>query len=226
MTEPNQRGERSDEEFSRRPRAPRTSREEKKQKKVPLFFRLCAWGALIVIFVAAGYYGTDEGLKLLDRKEMVNQKDVVSDTAQLQKLLDATSPDDSRLESRKSYDIFSLGTEGLVKGNMKILADTQEDEIAEAVKSVFSNSAEAWTSGIEARHLFRDGVSLYLDLPASFLTGLEGMSEERALLMITGIVRTLVQNFPPVNRVFFLIEGRWVPNVGTIKLSEPWGLGA
>ena len=43
------------------------------------------------------------------------------------------------------------------------------------------------------------------------------------LLMLTGLVRTIVENFPPVKQVYFLVNGRWVTNVGKIRLSEPWG---
>ena len=37
---------------------------------------------------------------------------------------------------------------------------------------------------------------------------------------------TVVENFPPVKQVYFLINGRWVTNVGKIRLFEPWGFKA
>ena len=211
-------------EISRRPRAERAAHEDAERKKAPLILRAFAWLSVVVIFVVAGYYGADQALKMLDRNELIQQKDVVSNTDQLQKLLDSASGGEGVVEARKNVDVFSLGPDGLVKGSLKILADTQEDEIAKAVKAVFSDSSETWAASVEPRHLFRDGVSFYLDLPRSFLSGLESMPEERALLMITGIVRTVVQNFAPINRVFFLVDGRWVQRVGNIKLSEPWGI--
>ena len=111
-----------------------------------------------------------------------------------------------------------------MKASMKVLSEVQEDEIVQAVNAVFRESSESWANVIEAKHVYRDGIAVYLDLPQGFAAGLGKMSEERALLMLTGIVRTVVENFLPVKQVYFLQEGRWVQNVGSIRLSDPWGL--
>ena len=92
-----------------------------------------------------------------------------------------------------------------------------------ALRTVFAETSERWANQIVPKHVYRDGVNAYIDLPASFTEGLAKLPEQRALLMLTGIVRTVVENFPPVKQVYFLINGRWVTNVGKIRLSEPWG---
>ncbi len=64
---------------------------------------------------------------------------------------------------------------------------------------------------------------MYIDLPRGFSAGLSQMEEQRVLFLLTGIVRTVVENFPPIKQVYFLEEGRWIPNIGALRLSDPWG---
>jgi len=176
----------------------------------------------MAIFLAAGYFGADMFLKFLDNKNVVKQNNVVSNAEELQKLL-AEDQSTELLASRRELAVFTLGEEGLIKASLKVLSDVQEDEIMLATKTVFAESAEAWARNIVPRHVYRDGVTAYIDLPGSFTEGLVKMSEQRAVLMLTGLVRTLVDNFSPIKQVYFLIDGRWVTSVGKIRLAEPWG---
>lgn len=208
-------------EISRRPRA---SREERtvSRTRAPLPLRFLAQLSVALIFLAGGYYGTDWFLKLLDGKGVVKQENVVANTTELQRLL-ASESGEAVVAERKELAVYLLGSNGMVKATLRVLADVQEDEIMQAVKAAFGQSSESWANVIEPKHVYRDGVTAYIDLPRGFSSGLEKMSEQRALLLLTGIVRTVVENFPPIKQIYFLEEGRWAPNVGTIRLSDPWG---
>lgn len=213
-------------EISRRPQSSRESHGHVSSvPRLPLFVRLLAQVSVAAIFLAAGYYGTDLTLRMLDNKNVVKQENVVSNTQELQKLLSADHADDA-VAPRRELAVYPLGTEGLVRASFKVMSDVQEDEIMLAVKTFFSETAEGWANTIEPKHVYRDGVTAYLDLPASFAGGLSGMTEQRALLLLTGLVRTIVENFPPVKQVYFLVDGRWAQGVGKIPLTEPWGFSS
>lgn len=211
-------------EISRRPRMPGRKECYQPRRSAPFFLRLLAQLSMMVIFLSAGYYGADLFLKMLDRKNVLKQENVVSSTEDLQRLLAAGDSSNSIAGPRKELAVYPLGHDGMMKVSMKVLSEVQEDEIIQAVNAVFRESSERWANVIEARYVYRDGIAVYLDLPQGFAAGLEKMPEERALLMLTGIVRTVVENFLPVKQVYFLQESRWMQNVGSIRLSDPWGL--
>lgn len=213
-------------EFSRRPRTQGKATTEDRyavRQKAPLLFRILAQLSILVIFLALGYYGSDLLFKVLDEKNVMKQENVVSNSEELRKLLASDGASKEALAAQKELTIYSLSSSGLVKSGLKVLADVQEDEIVQAVKAVFAGSSESWANMMEPRHVYRDGIAAFIDLPRGFAAGLGGMPEQRALLLLTSIVRTVVENFKPVKQVYFLQEGRWVPSAGTIKLSEPWG---
>jgi hypothetical protein len=213
-------------EISRRPRTEEGELRENRfsqRQKTPFLLRFLAQLSVLVIFLGLGYYGSDLFFKMLDNKNVVKQKNVVSNTAELERLLASGDTPKETLVTSKEITFYPLSSAGLVKSSLKVLSDIQEDEIMDAVKSVFAESSEKWANMIAPLHVYRDGITAFIDLPQGFAAGLGSMPEQRALLFITGIVRTIVENFQPIKQVYFLQEGRWVPSVGTIKLSEPWG---
>ncbi len=128
-------------EFSRRPRPSREERYET-QSRAPFFVRLIAQFCIAVICLAGGYYGTDLLLKMLDEKEVVTQENVVANMADLQRLLAADETTETVVAGRKDLTVYLLGTNGMAKASLKILADVQEDEIMQAVKADFCQSLE------------------------------------------------------------------------------------
>ena len=210
-------------EISRRPQSTYGERSRgSTSRRSPKIVRALVFLSFVAMFMAGGYYSADLFLKLLDRKNVVKQQNVVSNAEDLQKLL-AAGQTDELVASRRELAVYPLGEEGMLRASLKVLSDIQEDEIMLALRTVFAETSERWANQIVPKHVYRDGVNAYIDLPASFTEGLAKLPEQRALLMLTGIVRTVVENFPPVKQVYFLINGRWVTNVGKIRLSEPWG---
>ncbi len=209
-------------EISRRPVSAGTARPRRSVGPHSTVRRYLAHLGVIVIFLAAGYYFTDMFLRMLDRRDVVKQDNVVANIEDLQKFLAADQSDEG-LAAQRELVVYPLGAESMVRATLKVLSDIQEDEIVLALKTVFSETSEGWANQIVPKHVYRDGVTAYIDLPGSFSQGLANMSEQRALLMMTGLVRTIVENFPPVKQVYFLQDGRWVTNAGKIRLSEPWG---
>lgn len=211
-------------EISRRPRSASEPAERYETRaKAPLLLRILAQLSVMIIFLAAGYYGADFFLRLLDRKELVKQENVVSNTTELKQLLASDASAETSLAPRKTLAVYPLGSDGLLKTSVNSIADVEEDELLDALKTLFHDTSESWANVLEPRHVYRDGVTAYLDLPRGFSSGLARLSEQRALLFLTGIVRTVIENFPHIKQVYFLEEGRWISPVGSLRLSDPWG---
>ena len=58
------------------------------------------------------------------------------------------------------------------------------------------------------------------------MASLEAVGSEKALLLVTGIVRTLTENFSPLTRIRFLVNGREALETTPIDLTVAWALGA
>ena len=212
------------EENPRWQRRTRKYEETAEQPKAPFLVRLAAQVSLALICLSAGYYSCEYAVGMLNRKEIVNQKNVVASSEDLQRLLMAESKQQIVVTAKKELKIYPLGVQdNLFKSLLKVFPDVQENEIREALKKLFSETAEPWTASMEPLHVFRDGIYAYIDLPRGFSARLSAMPEKRALLLLTGIVKTLVENFPPISQVYFLEEGRWIPGTETLRLSDPWG---
>lgn len=215
-------------EISRRPQAKHESQESRYQSKrrAPFLVRFVAQICILLIFLAAGYYGSDLFFKFLDSKNIVKQEGVVSNSEELQQLLASDNKSNRAVVPSKELTVYSLGRSGMVKLAVRVMADIMEDEVMEALKAVFTESSEAWANVVTPKHVYRDGSVFYVDMSRGFAEGIGRMTNERALLMLTSIVRTVDENFLPgmSKQIFFLQEGKWIPDVGEIKLSEAWGI--
>ncbi len=207
----------------------RRSSRSARSRRSPWVFRLAAWGALILLFVAAGYYSTGLLFRLLSSRleSTAPHADVVYNSQQLREMLEGRGSQSlASVGPQRNVEVYVMTQDGtgLIRESRGLISDTQEADAAHALKLLLSSTPASWARNLEVRHLFRDGVTAYLDMPQAFLHGLETLEETQALMFITSIVRTMVENFQPVSRIYFLVEGRWVDRVGEIPLSAPWEL--
>lgn len=214
--------------ITRRPKndADRAQEERFRPKaRAPFLLRLIAQVGILVIFLGAGYYGSDLLFKFLDNKNIVKQENVVAGSEDLQKLL-SSDAQQSAVVTGRELTVYTLGRDGMVKLGVKVVADIMEDEMMQVLKAVFAESSESWANVIVPKHVYRDGSAFYLDMSRGFAEGIGGMQQERALLMLTSVIRTLDENFLPgmKKQIFFLQEGKWIPDAGDIRLSEAWGI--
>ena len=75
---------------------------------------------------------------------------------------------------------------------------------------------------IKLLHVFRNGSTAFLDMPGQFASALDSMGQRKSLLLLTGLVRTLKENFSPVNQIKFLIDSKAPKAGGTVNLAAPW----
>ena len=199
----------------------RTMREE---RRTPWLIRWLAWPALILIFLAVGYYGSGALFKAMDQRGALPPDGVVSTVEEAKKILAESGPQSVAVGKSPDVKIYTLSAQGLATGNLKIISDRLETDVERTLNTVFASSSEQWLKGVTVRHLFRNGTALYVDLPQAFAAGLAELKPENASILVKGIVRTAIENFPSLKQVKFMIEGNWSQPINGLDLSSAWGL--
>ena len=103
-----------------------------------------------------------------------------------------------------------------------VVARAQEDNIGDALRGVLSLSGVPDADKIVLLHVFRNGDTVYLDLSSPFVTALNSMRQRQSLLLLTGIVRTMQENFSPIVQVRFLIDSKLPAPGGPVDLTVSW----
>lgn len=193
--------------------------------------RLIAWGAVASIFFCLGYLSSGWLLNYLDGRGMGGQPDVVASKEQAEQLLDSSSGDGIQtLVDMGRHVAFPIyvpdGKGGLAKREVKIVSGLMEDDLSKVVNALLDGLVEkkVLASDVGLLHVFRDGETLFMDFNDPFEITLSKMSASEGNLLMTGIVRSVVENFMPVTRVQFMVEGKIEESAGEVPLSMPWEL--
>ncbi|PIE54793.1 MAG: hypothetical protein CSA35_04025 [Dethiosulfovibrio peptidovorans] len=192
--------------------------------------RLMAWGALAAVFFALGYVCSGWLLNYMDERGLGSQPDVVSSPEQVENLMNSSGEGVQTLVDMGRRVIFPLyvpGAKGkLTRVEVKVLSGLMEEDLTKVVNVLLEHLEKegVFASDVGLKHVFRDGEMLYLDFNESFKIALSKMSAKKGALVMTGLVRTVVENFVPVTRVQFLVDGSVEKTAGKISLSVPWEL--
>jgi len=199
--------------------------EEENNGKAPILFRVVAWASLVVLLFAAGYWSTSVVLKFLDKKQVIGQENVVSDADGAGAVLRDNSG--SGLSGKKTgFDIFIPRGSALVSRHVTHVSGLIEDDAKAVITNLFETMKAENTISEQVRilHVFRNGDLLYLDLNDRFLSALEKLPPEKATLVMTSVVRSIVHNFSPVVKVRFLVNGKNPELKKPVDLTMPWQL--
>lgn len=101
-----------------------------------------------------------------------------------------------------------------------------ESDMREVLQSLFSLlQTEGVLDPLSAvLHVFRAGDLLYLDVNDACVRSIASLPPEKANLVMTGVVRTIIENFRPVTRVRFLVNGRESTETKPVNLAVAWQL--
>ena len=102
------------------------------------------------------------------------------------------------------------------------MARTQEDNIKDALDSILTLSSVPNSDRIKLLHVFRNAETAFLDVSGQFTNSLNSMGQRKSLLLLTGIVRTIQENFSPISQIRFLIDSKLPNSNGVVDLSVPW----
>ena len=212
----------------RRDEAPRSSRRSAEDRaggrKAPLLIRLIAWTGVLVFCFAAGYVGTSVALRMLNRQDILQRKDVAANRGEAEKILNE-APREIRLNARKVEFTLYYPKDGAISSEKtEVLSGIMEDDIRQVIGKIVSTLSEKEAADVKLLNLFRSGDTLYLNFNGRFLSLLKVRGEQGSALFITGVVRTMSENFSPIVQVRFLINGKEQQGGAPVDLGVPWRL--
>ncbi|MDL2263036.1 GerMN domain-containing protein [Synergistaceae bacterium OttesenSCG-928-I11] len=198
-------------------------------KKAPLAFRVLAWVSLIAIFFAVGYGATSLVFKWMDggggQKTPSNLVASQEDAADL--LARAKSADEVAASSNIVTCTLSIPEGGaFVSRQIQCSAGLREDTMKQALSAYMdavkeSSMLDPTTQNI---NLFQSGDWLYLNMNAKFLESLNKLGAEKSRFLITGMVKTMADNFSPVSKIKFYVDGKEVRDKKPVDLTAAWGI--
>ena len=65
---------------------------------------------------------------------------------------------------------------------------------------------------------------MFLNFNSAFVSGLAKQGETESALFITAVVRTMKENFTPITKVRFLVNGKVTRQGSPVDLTVPWQL--
>jgi hypothetical protein len=233
MNEDQDQFELDEEGFYQRRRS--SSREErkpgdKKVRKAPLPYRIVAWISLIMICFGLGYFGTSMLLDATGKDAASVDKNVVSNQDELEEVLSEKNQAPAGGElgfTSNRLNIYIPSGESIEKGTITVNPSAvMEDKIKSVVHRIGNATASNGFSDRSFRviHVFRTGDMLYLDMTRDFQEAVKSMGERKASILMTSIVRSMVENFVPVSRVRILVQGNVPSRELPVNLSVAWQL--
>lgn len=197
--------------------------------KAPLLLRVLAWCGVILLCFVAGYLGTNYMLRYLEKQVLLKPDGRVTNAQDAQALLSADSAADSdvpdmRLDMQKATLTLFYPKDGvLMEESADIISRTREENIQEAVHRLMVLSG-LFGKDIRVTHVFRNADTVYLDFSGGFIPALSAAGARPSTLFITGIVRTLRDNFSPITRVRFLVDSKITSTGSPVDLTATWQL--
>jgi hypothetical protein len=214
--------------------------------RAPLVFRLLAWTSLVVIFFAVGYGATSLAFRWLDNRadssgenripaNVVNTpqqtENLLSQSAQTQPEPDATGTGASLPQEQGTYVSVTIS---IPDGNtfktrqIRCSGALREDTMKQTLAAYMDAMKEGKLLSAEAQdlNLFQSGDWLYLNMNGGFLESIKANGADKSRTMLTGMVKTMADNFTPINKIKFYVDGKEVRDKKPLDLTAPWGIRA
>ncbi|MGB4301694.1 MAG: GerMN domain-containing protein [Acetomicrobium sp.] len=199
----------------------RRDKEQKKiSKKAPLPYRIIAWACLIMILFGLGYYGSGLMLKIFGKKLYIPGEIIVEKNEEGS---GETFKTERHVAEIKLF-LPENGTLGVT--TYRLVPSIPEEDIVASLEQWISlmRSKGLMEGNSRILHVFRNGEIMYLNMSAPFYSSLQKLNKDEALLFMTALLRTIVENFDPIKEVKFLVEGKDVIITAPVDLSVSWRL--
>ena len=204
-------------EHKRKHTAARNRLDSQDQKrKTPILLRLLAWCGVILLCFVAGYHGTSY---MLDQQWFIKEKTPVVNDG-----VGAETTPEARLDMQKmALSLFYPKNGALVEEKIDVIVNTREDNIQDAVLRLLELSG-LFDGTVQVHHVFRNADMVYLNFSGAFATALNKAGAQFSTLLITGIVRTMRDNFSPISKVRFLVDSKVESAGAPVDLTATWQL--
>ncbi|MBR2207531.1 MAG: GerMN domain-containing protein [Synergistaceae bacterium] len=203
-------------------------------KPTPLLLKILSWLGIILLCFVLGYLGTSWFVDFLNRKLLLkpenrieNQEDLNEfNVSEQERILNDTLKNPSENVKQISLNLYHVKNDTIAETRQNFVSRTPEDNIRDAVSAVVSLSGMPQAEKIKLLHVFRLQDTAFLDMSGQFASSIESAGQRKSLLLLTGIVRTVQENFSPISQIRFLIDSKPPKSGGTVDLSAPWKMPA
>jgi len=196
--------------------------EEDDSKKAPLLVRIFAWIALLAIFFVCGYLGANYFFNWADKKGGPRIGNVVGNGTEAARV--SVVANSSNGSGNVKYNLYIPDGTTFTEREIEIKKGMIEEDI-EKVASVYIDGlkeTKMLDNNVGVINVFRSGDWLYLDMTGAFSSSLKTLGKDKAAIVITGLVRTMKDNFPPIKKVKFYIDGKESGEKTPADLTKPW----
>ncbi|MDR1740303.1 MAG: GerMN domain-containing protein [Synergistaceae bacterium] len=197
-------------------------RRKRPKEKAPIMFRVLVWCGVIMLCFVGGYVGTSFMLDRFMNRQSLLDADSVKASAAKASASDDYAPVLGDMKAQK-VTLFYPKNDALMEEKADFIAVTREDSIQDAVTKLLSLCG-MFGGDVTLRHVFRNVDTVYLDFYGPFVAGLADAGERASALFITGIVRTMMENFSPITKVRFLVDSKLVTAGAPVDLAATWQL--
>ena len=193
---------------------------DRKKPKAPLLLRFLAWCGVILFCFVVGYVGTGYMVKKIGLDKPWAQLNTNNNDAGTVAEAELLEPGTARFDMQRAvFSIFYPKDGELRSESVEVIARTLEDNIQEPLHRILKLSG--MTDAVSVLHVFRDVDTVYLNLSAPFIDALNEVGEKASVLLITGIARTMNDNFS-LPKVRFLVDSRVVSSGAPVDLASIW----
>ncbi|MDR1875301.1 MAG: GerMN domain-containing protein [Synergistaceae bacterium] len=201
----------------------RSEQNRGEHNKAPLLLRILAWGGVILLCFVAGFIGTSRMLKMLESQSLLKTDDRGRNRQELSAAL-GSERSGAQLDMQKvTLSLFYPKNDALAEQRAEIISRTSEENIQDAIHKLLELSG-FFSDETRLRHVFRNVDTVYLDFSGPFISALGAVGAKPSTLFITGVVRTLRDNFPPITKVRFLVDSRITSTGAPVDLTATWQL--
>jgi hypothetical protein len=200
---------------------------DERRNKAPFPFRLVAWASLVVLFFAAGYGVTSMLFNWMDREHPnTSPPNLISTPEQAEKLITGVKSADEQPADYQTLTLSIPEGSGFVTRQIRCDAVLREDVMQQTLSAYMDAVKESKLLDPVANSLniFQSGDWLYLNVNQSFLDSIKSLEQGKATYLLTGLVMTMSQNFEPITRVKFYVEGKEIKDKKPVDLTVPWGI--
>ena len=201
------------------------------KKPTPLLLRILSILGVILLCFVLGYLGTSWVVDFLNRKLLLKPENRIENQEDLSNFEESERRQAARNSlmpnsnvQQISLNLYHVKDDTLAETRKNFLALTKEDNIRDAVNEIILMSGVPNADKIKLLHVFRINETAFLDMPGQFASALNAMGKQKSLLLITGIIRTMEENFSPLSQVRFLIDSKTPGRDGVVDLSSIWKL--
>ena len=208
------------------PRARTREIPPEKESSAPLLLRLLSWLGIILLCFVLGYLGTSWFMDFMSKKLLLKPENRIENQEDLTEFQEAESEREAESAidlgnvQQISLNLYHVRNDTIAETRRNFVSRTREDNIRDAVEEILSLSEVP--GKIKLLHVFRNNDTAFLDMPGQFASAIDKMGKRKSLLLLTGLVRTLQENFSPLSQIRFLIDSKAPKSGGEVNLAAPW----